>query len=110
VGNDWKEKRVKMEVHSTRTSEPARRCSDKTGCVGLQRRLGQTQRAELATLRRGLFSCAAVFTHAARKPTLKLSAATQKRRQWWRVLLRQLGTEEDCHAVAALAARASPNL
>jgi hypothetical protein len=77
-------------------------------CVGLQRRLGQPQRAELTTLRWRLFACAAVFSHTAGKPTLKLAVATVKRRRWWHVLLRQLSTEEDCYAVAALAARTSP--
>jgi hypothetical protein len=54
-------------------------------CVGLQRRLGQPQRAELTTLRWRLFACAAVFSHAAGKPTLKLAVATAKRRHWWHV-------------------------
>lgn len=78
-------------------------------CVGLQRRLGQTQRAELTTLRWRLFSCAGVFSHTAGKPTLKLAVATEKHRRWWRVLLRQLSGEADCYAVAALAARAGNN-
>jgi hypothetical protein len=75
-------------------------------CVGLQRRLGQPQRAELTTLRWRLFACAAVFSHTAGKPTLKLAVATQKRRHWWRVLLRQMASKDDCYAVAALSARA----
>jgi hypothetical protein len=78
-------------------------------CVGLQRRLGQPQRAELTTLRRRLFACAAVFSHAAGKPTLKLAVATEKRRHWWRVLLRQMALKDDCYAVAALSARAGPH-
>lgn len=78
-------------------------------CVGLQRRLGQTQRAELTTLRWRLFACAAVFSHHAGKPTLKLAVATAKHRRWWRVLLRQLSGAPDCYAVAALAARARKN-
>ena len=78
-------------------------------CVRLQRRLRQTQRAELNTLRWRLFSCAAVFSHAAGKPTLKLAVASEKHRHWWRVLLRQLSGEPDCYAVAALAARAGKN-
>ncbi|MBI5381375.1 MAG: transposase [Opitutae bacterium] len=78
-------------------------------CVSLQRRLGQPQRAELTTPRWRLFSCAAVFSHTAGKPTLKLAVATEKRRAWWRVLLRQLGLPDDCYAVAALAARAGPH-
>jgi hypothetical protein len=75
-------------------------------CVGLQRRLGQPQRAELTTLRWRLFSCAAVFSRAAGKPTLKLAVTTAKRRHWWRVLLRQIASDDDCDAVAALSARA----
>jgi Transposase DDE domain. len=78
-------------------------------CVSLQRRLGQPQRAELTTLRWRLFSCAAVFSHAAGKPTLKLAVATEKGRRWWHVLLRQLAHEDDCDAVAAFAARAGPH-
>lgn len=78
-------------------------------CVGLQRRLGQPQRAELTTLRWRLFSCAAVFSHAAGKPTLRLAVATPQRRQWWHVLLRQMSPDDDCDAVAALSARAGPH-
>jgi hypothetical protein len=78
-------------------------------CVGLQRRLGQPQRAELTTLRWRLFSCAAVFSHTAGKPTLKLAVAAEKRRHWWHVLLRQMATDDDCDAVAALSARAGPH-
>jgi len=78
-------------------------------CVGLQRRLGQPQRAELTTLRWRLFSCAAVFSHAAGKPTLKLAVTTEKRRHWWRVLLQQMTAKDDCYAVAALSARAGPH-
>lgn len=78
-------------------------------CVGLQRRLGQPQRAELTTLRWRLSSCAAVFSHAAGKPTLKLAVTGEKRRHWWLVLLRQMSDDEDCDAVAALSARAGPH-
>ena len=78
-------------------------------CVGLQRRLGQPQRAELTTLRWRLFSCAAVFSHAAGKPTLKLAVATPQRRHWGHVLLRQISANDDCDAVAALSARAGPH-
>jgi len=78
-------------------------------CVGLQRRLGQPQRAELTTLRWRLFACAAVFSHTAGKPTLKLAVATNQRRHWWRALLRQMAAKDDCYAVAALAARAGPH-
>jgi hypothetical protein len=78
-------------------------------CVGLQRRLGQPQRAELTTLRWRLFFCAAVFSHAAGKPTLKLAVATPQRRHWWHVLLRQMSANDDCYAVAALAASAGPH-
>jgi hypothetical protein len=77
-------------------------------CVGLQRRLGQPHRAELATLRRRLFTCAAVFSHASGKPTLKLAVASDKGRAWWRSLLRRIAHPTDCYAVAALGARA-PN-
>ena len=75
-------------------------------CVGLQRWLGQPQRAELTTLRWRLFSCAAVFSRAAGQRTLKLAVATQKHRAWWLVLLRQMSDDNDCDAVAALSARA----
>src|SRR5688500_3789219 len=51
-------------------------------CVGLQRRLGQPRRAELGTLRRQLFTCAAVFSRSAGKPTLKLAVAGHKARDW----------------------------
>lgn len=78
-------------------------------CVGLQRRLAQPQRAELTTLRWRLFACAAVFSHAAGKPTLKLAVATKKRRNWWQVLLQQMAAKDDCYAVAALSARAGPH-
>ncbi len=78
-------------------------------CVALQRRLVQPQRAELTTLRWRLFSCAAVFSRATGKPTLRLAVATDKRRGWWRVLLRQLASPDDCDAVAAFAARAGPH-
>lgn len=75
-------------------------------CVALQRRLGQPQRAELGTLRRRLFTCAAVFSHAAGQPTLKLAVAGVKARHWWLALLQRIATPTDCYAVAALAARA----
>lgn len=78
-------------------------------CVGLQRRLEQPQRAELTTLRWRLFACAAVFSHTGGKPTLKLAVATQQKRHWWHVLLRQMATTDDCYAVAALSARAGPH-
>lgn len=79
-------------------------------CVGLQRRLGQPQRAELTTLRWRLFSCAAVFSHATGKPTLKLAVATPQGHRWWRALLQRFAKDEsNCYAVAALAARAGPH-
>jgi hypothetical protein len=79
-------------------------------CVGLQRRLGQPQRAELTTLRWRLFACAAVFSHPAGKSTLKLAVATHKGRHWWRTLLQRFAPDPtDCYAVAALAARAGPH-
>jgi len=77
-------------------------------CVGLQRRLGQPHRAELGTLRRRLFACAAVFSHTGGKPTLKLAVAGEKGRAWWRRLLRRIADPTHCDAVAALGARA-PN-
>jgi hypothetical protein len=76
-------------------------------CVGFQRRLGQPQRSELTTLRWRLFSCAAIFSRTAGKPTLKLAVAGPKARRWWLALLQQLaGPEPNCDAVAALSARA----
>lgn len=75
-------------------------------CVLLQRRLGQPHRAELGTLRRQLFTCAAVFSRAAGKPTLKLAVAGDKARTWWLALLRRLADPAHCDAVAALGARA----
>jgi len=75
-------------------------------CVGLQRRLGQMQRAELGTLRRQLFTCAAVFSRAAGKPTLKLAVAGERARDWWLALLRRIADPDDCDAVAELGARA----
>lgn len=75
-------------------------------CVWLQRRLGQPHRAELGTLRRRLFTCAAVFSHAGGKPTLKLAVADQRGRTWWLSLLRRMADPTHCVAVAALGARA----
>ncbi|WP_334319684.1 hypothetical protein OH491_27095 [Termitidicoccus mucosus] len=49
----------------------------------------------MTTLRWRLFSCAAVFSHAAGNPTLKLVVASDKRRRWWRVLLHQLIATND---------------
>lgn len=59
-------------------------------CVALQRRLGQPSRAELGTLRRQLFTCPAVYSRAAGKPTLKLAVAGAKARDWWIALLRRI--------------------
>lgn len=78
-------------------------------CVSLQRRLDQPQRAELMTLRWRLFSCAAVFSRAKGKRTLKLAVATAQRRDWWYALLRQLAASDHCDAVALFAARAGPH-
>jgi hypothetical protein len=78
-------------------------------CVALQRRLGQPGRAELGTLRRQLFTCAAVFSHAAGKPTLKLAVAAEKARLWWLALLRKIAHPDHCDAVAVLGARARKN-
>lgn len=75
-------------------------------CVQLQRRLGQPHRAELGTLRRQLFTCAAVFSRAAGKPTLKLAVAGDKARAWWLALLRRIADPTHCDAVAVLGARA----
>lgn len=63
-------------------------------CVGLQRRLGVARRAELKTLRARLFSCAAVFSHAQGKPTLKLAAATSTARRWWLALLQHFAAND----------------
>ncbi len=52
-------------------------------CVGFLRRLGQPQRAELTTPRCRVFSCAAVFSHAAGKPALKPAVVSPQRRRWW---------------------------
>ncbi|MCX6951026.1 MAG: hypothetical protein NTV51_02390, partial [Verrucomicrobia bacterium] len=60
----------------------------------------------LTTLRWRLFSCAAVFRHAAGKPSLKLAVASPQRRHWWHVLLRQMSDPDDRDAAAALAASA----
>ena len=75
-------------------------------CVLLQRRLAQPHRAELATLQRRLFTCAAVFSLTAGKPTLNLAVATEPGRHWWLVLLQQLTSQDHCDAVAELGARA----
>ena len=40
---------------------------------------------------------------------VRQAVATDKRRGWWRVLLRQLASPDDCDAVAAFAARAGPH-
>jgi hypothetical protein len=75
-------------------------------CVGLQRRLGVARRAELKTLRSRLFSCAAVFSHAQGKPTLKLAAATSSARRWWIALLEHFTDDDPCRvAVESLDAR-----
>jgi Transposase DDE domain group 1 len=78
-------------------------------CVHLQRRLGQPQRAALGTLRRQLFTCAAVLSRAAGKPTLKLAVAGEKARAWWLALLQKIADPDHCDAVAALGARARKN-
>ena len=75
-------------------------------CVGLQRRLGQPQRAELGTLQRRLFTCAAVFSQAGGKPTLKLAVKGDKARAWWQSLLTRIADPNNCYAVATLNARA----
>lgn len=78
-------------------------------CVSLQRRLAQPVRAELTTLRRRLFGCAAVFSFTGGKPTLKLAVPTPRGRRWWTTLLQRFAqAKTDRDAVAALAARASP--
>lgn len=76
-------------------------------CVGLQRRLGVARRAELKTLRSRLFSCAAVFSHAQGKPTLKLAGATSAARRWWIALLQHFSANDPyCDAVESFDARA----
>jgi len=65
---------------------------------------GQPQRAELTTLRWRLFSCGAVFSHAAGKPTLMLAVATAKRRDWCAFLFHQMTSKDRCDAVSSLSA------
>jgi hypothetical protein len=77
-------------------------------CVGLQRRLGTAQRAELHSLRRRLFGCAAVFSRAQGQPTLKLAVTGKSARQWWLALLQHFARDQpDCDAVGGLAARSA---
>ena len=77
-------------------------------CVGLQRRLGTTKRAELHSLRRRLFGCAAVFSRAQGQATLKLAVTGNRARKWWLALLHRLADDKpDCDAVDGLTARSA---
>lgn len=77
-------------------------------CVGLQRRLGTPQRAELHSLRRRLFGCAAVFSQAQGQAPLKLAVAGKRAREWWLAVLQRLAdVEPDCDAVGGLSARSA---
>jgi hypothetical protein len=73
-------------------------------CVLLQRRLGQLERCELATLRWRLFARAAVWSRARGKPTLRLAVRDEPSRQWWRQIFEKLTAPPNCHAVESLAA------
>ena len=77
-------------------------------CVGLQRRLGQPHRAELGTLRRRLFTTAAVFSHTGGKPALKLAVAGEKARPLGGGACFAASPTQPTAMVAALGARA-PN-
>ena len=75
-------------------------------CVGLQRRLKSPQRAELKSLRWRLFCCAAVFSHAQGRGTLKLGVKKQGARRWWSALLQHFARDNPvCYAVDGLSAR-----
>ena len=77
-------------------------------CVGLQRRLGTRQRAELHSLRRRLFGCAAVFSRAQGQATLKLAVTGKRARQWWLAVLQRFAdADPDCDAVGGLSARSA---
>jgi hypothetical protein len=73
-------------------------------CVLLQRRLGQSEKCELNTLRWRLFGRAAVWSRARGKPTLKLAVHGQTARHWWLYLLEKLTAPPNCHAVESLQA------
>lgn len=73
-------------------------------CVLLQRRLGQLEKCELNTLRWRLFGCAAVWSLARGKPTLKLAVQKQPQRGWWREILDKLTALPNCNAVESLQA------
>jgi len=73
-------------------------------CVGLQRRLGTRQCAELPSLR--LFGCAAVFSHALGQATLKSDGTGKRAREWLLAVLQRLADgDTDCDAVGGLTAR-----
>ena len=73
-------------------------------CVLLQRRLGQLAKCELITLRWRLFTCAAVFSHAQGKATLKLAVRGPAARAWWVHLIEKLTAPPNCHAIESLQA------
>jgi hypothetical protein len=73
-------------------------------CVLLQRRLGQLEKCELNILCWRLFSRAAVWSRAQRKPTLKLAVRGQENRNWWQEILSKLAAPPNCNAVGSLLA------
>jgi len=73
-------------------------------CVLLQRRLGQLERCELATLRWRLFGRAAVWSRARGKPTLRLAVRGAEERSWWQQILEKLTAPPNGHTVESLAA------
>lgn len=72
--------------------------------VLLQRRLGQSDKCELNTLRWRLFGRAGVWSYARGKPTLKLAVPGEEHRSWWREILNKLTALPNCHAVESLQA------
>lgn len=104
-------RRARLQVPGPADQSAAEPCNLS---VGLQRRLGQHQRAKLTTLHCHLVSCAAVLSQATGKPTLTLADASPQRRAWRQVLLRlmllrPLSAGDDCDAIAALSARFGPH-
>jgi len=71
-----------------------------------QRHLGLLERVQVSTLRYRLFTRAAVFSHPARRPTLKFSIP-KNQRDWWRCLLDKLNSTLppfNCNSVGSLRA------